>query len=61
MKYTTNNSISVLLFVMYGVRKNLPLSFNGMERVPFPFNNILLTVYDPFLVRSRSMRILRPF
>ena len=46
---------------MYGVRKNLPLPFNGMERVPFPFNNISLTVYDPFLVRSRSVRILRPF
>ena len=33
-----------------------------MERVvPFPFNNISLSVLDPFLIRSRSVRIFRPF
>ena len=29
--------------------------------VPFPFNNISLSVLDPFLIRSRSVRIFRPF
>ena len=33
-----------------------------MERVvPFPFNNISLSLLDPFLIRSRSVRIFRPF
>ena len=43
-------------------QKNLPLPFNETERVvPFPFNNISLSVLDPFLIRSRSMHIFRPF
>ena len=33
-----------------------------MEQViPFPFNNISLSVHDPFLIRSRSVHIFRPF
>ena len=33
-----------------------------MERVvPFPFNNISLSVHDPFLIRSRSVHIFHPF
>ena len=42
--------------------KKLPLPFNETEWVvPFPFNNISLSVLDPFLIRSRSVRIFRPF
>ena len=38
--------------------KKLPLQFNGTERVvPLPFNNISLSVHDPFLICSRSVRI----
>ena len=29
--------------------------------VPFPFNNISLSVLDPFLIRSRSVHIFHPF
>ena len=50
-------------YTTYGMRqKTLPLPFNGTERVvPFPFNNISLSIHNPFVIRSRSVRIFRPF
>ena len=41
--------------------KNLPLPFNGTERVvPFPFNNISLSVPNPFEVRAYFLSVLNP-
>ena len=31
------------------------------KNLPLPLNNISLSVLDPFLIRSRSVRIFRPF
>ena len=51
----------VYIYIRY-VPKNPLLLFNGTERVvPFPFNNISLSVHDPFLICSRSVRIFCQF
>ena len=45
----------------YGMRqKKLPLPFNETERNG-PFNETERAVHDPFFIRSRSVRIFRPF
>ena len=41
-------------------KKNLPLPFNETERNG-PFNETERAVHDPFFIRSRSVRIFRPF
>ena len=48
---------------IYGMRqKMLPLPFNGTERVIlFPFNNISLTIPNPFEVRVYFLSVLNPF
>ena len=33
----------------------------AQKNLPLPFNNISLSVLDPFLIRSRSVHIFRPF
>ena len=51
----------------YGMRQKNPSHCRLMKRngtewvVPFPFNNISLSVLDPFLIRSRYVCIFRPF
>ena len=51
------------LCIRYAPQKNSRcrlMKRNGTCR-SVPFNNILLSVLDPFLIRSRSVRIFRPF
>ena len=48
--------------IRYAPKKTSPLPFNETERNgSFLFNNISLSVLDPFLIHSRSVRIFRPF
>ena len=46
----------------YAPKKNLPLPFNETERNgPFNETERAVHVLHPFFIRSRSVRIFRPF
>ena len=54
-KALASKHISLLMYfiaVIYGMHP---------KKLPLPFNNISLSVLDPYLIRSRSVRIFRPF
>ena len=56
--------VCVCMHSMYGMHQTTSRCglMNGAERViPFPFNNISLSVHDPFPIRLRSVRIFCPF
>ena len=47
--------------VIYGMRPKTSCCRLMKRVVPFLFNIILLSVHDPFLIRSKSVRNFRPF